>query len=664
MKINILSKFLIGLVTLVVVLAIVPSQVFAVAGRVYFHPTGDVDNGTQFTVEIRGDVPNPGPLFFGVGRGGGATIRVAYDPSKLQVVERNDTGGAFRPNNSQNWNGESAGIVRYESRILANAPGVDNKKIFSITFKAVAAGSTTLSFASANVNDGPTTGTASSFTIRNPVCPAGQVGTYPNCAPAPVQIPKPAPKPGSVATKTPTPSRAPVATPAPTPTVEETPAPTSDSDGGLSVENVKTSITRQKSTVTWSMNKPDIEPKLTYGLSKSNLKTEATIRKLSDGGFEATLSDIKPGTLYHFAIKAATADQLQAANYTGTFTSKGYPIQLTIKQNGFLAPGAKVKIGERTFTANKDAIITTELGDGTFEASVTPSGSNSAYSHPIVVKKVTIPQNGEPATQSFIIDITIKDEGASLGSSILPIILGVIGLAGIAGLIGFLLYRKKNQSDNESAIDSDLLASNYGSAMSDSRTQTPIPNLGAQLPTLTQPNLAPADQTIVENQTSYSDLATAPLNEPLYPPVDTTQQDIYTQAPPGNFALDQTTQVEPANDDTYQPLPPETQNIQQDEQLAQSVVAVESIENDVVNDTSTFEEAIYHPETGELDIIHKTNHTQAPTSSMPLAAQSESTQQNDVDITELTDGSTYDVSVPHYEASAELMNNTSARRAS
>ena len=399
MKQTVRQRLILGLLLFAAMFSVVPSRVFAVAGTVYFdQSSGTIINGTEFTVEVRGNVPGPNTWPF---YGGGTTTIVTYDPSKLQMISYNDTGGVFR-SGTKNWNGTASGTVRYQSSIAINAPGVNNQKIISIKFKALSPGSATLGFRSGtSVNDGPTTGTPATFTIAQESCPAGKVGTPPNCT-TPPPSPSPSPRPSSSPTPTPNPAPAasfrptptttqPAATPAPV-VAEEVPAPTNESDGGLKIENVKITTNRQLNTVSWTLNKNDVPPKLSYGTSKNSLTQEATVTTLESGVFEAHIPDLKLGALYHFSIKAATPDQLQGATYSGTFTTRGYPVQLTIQQNGVLSPGAKIKIGERSFVANKEAIITTELGEGKYDASITTSGSStsSPVSFNVVIKTIPL----------------------------------------------------------------------------------------------------------------------------------------------------------------------------------------------------------------------------------------------------------------------------------
>ena len=614
MKQFIKQRSLTGLLLFIALFSIVPSQVTAIAGTIYFNRNSEtLINGSQFTVEVRGKVSKPGI-------GGGTTTIVTYDQNKLSVVNYNDTGGIFANGNPKNWDQTGPGKVRYESRVAWNAPAVNDQKLIAITFKVTGTGSTTLSFASGtSIHNGPTTGTASTFSLIAATCPPGQVGTPPNCSspsPSPTPTPTniPAPTKAPIAPTTPKPSTAPSTTPVTA--TELTEAPTVDSNGGLAIENVKTTTSRQKNSVTWSMNASDVEPSLSYGLSKTSLNSKATVNILSDGSFEGIFKDVKPGTLYYFSINAATADQLKSTDYTGTFTTKGYPVQITVKSGGVIAPNAKVVIGTRNFISNKDGLITAEFGDGTYQASVTPQNATSNYTSNITVKKVVIPPTEEPQTQKLELDGTIQVVNEVTNENPIPFMLiGAISLLAGIGLLGLLLYRKKrNRSYSDDAIDSDLLVSNYGSAIDNSRVQTPVPNLEVQTATsLTADEQFDPYHTSPAPLVEQNELQTAPSVAQEIQTTDnfsnptSSENNIDPSIAPENQPINyNNTDAISSNPTINTPAPSQI-----DEQLSEQLIAVESIDSNV-NDAVDSEEAIYHPETGELDIIHNSHPSAQP----------------------------------------------------
>lgn len=278
--------------------------------------------------------------------------------------------------------------------------------------------------------------------------------------------------------------------------------------------------------------------------------------------------------------------------------------------------------------SDNNATITAEFGEGAYDAIVIPKDSGSQYKASIVVKKVTIPQSGEPAVQNIVLDGVIKGTVESSSDNPLALIIGVIaGATGLGGLIAFAVYRRKhNESLSDTSIDSDLLITNYGNAIDDSRAQTPEPNLDVQTPqALTEPLAQAAyDQSYNQQQQAYDD--NQQIAQQYGVPVVTTDESIYTasqQPAEENFVQNDYAESLPQQYDAStvdtQVVDTETSQIL-DEQLSDQLIAVESINNDN-NSSSDFEEAIYHPETGELDILHNTHSpSQSPSTPEPVDA--------------------------------------------
>ncbi len=628
------NRLFAGLLALIAVVSIFPARAFAVAGTVSLTPPGGtVILGNEITVEVRGNVPDPGLW------GGGATIVVNYDASKLQLTDRNDSGGAFRGANSRVWDGTGSGTVRYVAYYAINAPGVNGSKIISMKFKAIATGSVVMSFGSStNVNNGPTSGTSQTFTIIPNVCPAGQTGTPPNCVtpPPPTPTPTPAPRPTtptnpSRPSPTPTPSASPQPSVTPAPTQEETPEPTTNSDGGLKIENIKSVTTRQRNSVTWTLNRDGITPTLTYGTSKNAATTKATVEQQDDGSYEAELPALKAGTLYHFTIKAASSDSLQGATYNGTFTTRGYPVQLTVQQNGVLAPGAKVTIGSRTFTANKNAIITAELGDGAFTASITPVGATAAYSAKFTVAKKQANASGSIELQSFVLNAAIDGSGNDDNDNLLLAIAGLVAvLLGIGGALWFFLAKRRQQETSENgSVDEDLLIANYGTALETYRTNnngnTPAPNIEAA---------TYATPASISEQNNYSTETTPTLPQeasiaPQQPDYETApEQQAPAQAPMESFSPESLPlpPLQPEGDAAQQTDPTSQTPMEYpvDEQISPELTAIESMPVAESEEPS----AIYDAATGELDIIHR----QTPGNQVPTTTEQTLPDTDDTDL--------------------------------
>ena len=636
MKSRFRQKLLLGLMLFTALFSLVPSRVFAVAGTIYFTPGGgSVINGSEFDVEVRGKVASPG--FWG----GGTTTIVSYDATKLEVVSKDDTGGAFAGANTKNWDGTTAGTVKYVAQYYWNAPGVNDQRIIHIKFKAIATGNATLSFGSGtSVNDGPTTGTPGTFTVLAPTCPSGQIGTPPNCTTPP---PKPTPKPSTKPTTKPNP----VVTPTPTPTVEETPAPVVSSDGGLKIENVKVTASRAENSVSWSLSNDAAKPTVLYGTNKNTLQDAGEVIKLEDGSYKLAFKDLKLGTLYYFTVKASTDDNLLGASYSGVLTTRGYPVQLTIKQNNVLLESATVVIGGRTFKTNVNSVVTAELSDGKFTATITPPGGKDSQKADFTVKKLAVPANGNPETQSFTLNIeTLSDAPIeNNGSSLTTIIGAALGLLAVSGAVfGFFIFRKKKQEEQGQIqsvdIDTSQLRQAYGRDVQNFMSNTPEPNLEGGFAEVAAPTPVPvpdpAFTTPVEQPVFVPESQPAPLPPeiPTPTPVETppTPDSIPPTIAPVPDIPRQPLQFDP--NASSMPLPSPTLNsvspdplsgapalmqalpndttvpqqiiepaaVSDNPALAQDITRIEASEQPAVDPDEP--SAVYDAATGELNIIH------------------------------------------------------------
>ncbi len=564
MKGSIKQRFLLGVLLFVALFSLVPTSVFALSNAVYLTPaSGSSRPGSTFTVSVDGSVGSA--IFFGTYNVQGT---VTFPANLLKVASVNTSGSTFYDTNIVTPDNSAGTISFNQGNWLA---GANNQTVhlFTITFQALANGTANVGFKNVSYSTGSAIMTG---------------GTYSISTPATSPSPSPTPSPTTSASPRPTSSVQPTTTPATTviidPTPEETIAPTTSSDGGLKIENVKTTTTRQQNSVNWTMSSDDVNTKFMYGTTKGSQKTEATATKKEDGTYDVSLSGLKLGTLYYFTIKASTSDELQGATYNGSFTTRGYPVQLTIQQNGTLAAGAKVKIGDRSFTANKDALVATELGDGSYNAAISLAGSSESHSIEFTVAKKTIPASGSPPTQLFTLNaIATSGSAASAGSDEQPVMAIVVGsvaagVIGIAGVSGFLFYRKKRQQ-TDTAIDSDLLATSYGPALQDYRTQTPTPNLDVHsVDTLPLPPAPYPDEQappqVIESSPAYQLQELPPLDAPIpdTPPVE-------------NYPA-------PEPQQAIEAIPPTP--------APQAAT--------VPHDEGDNNKAVYHPETGELEILH------------------------------------------------------------
>jgi hypothetical protein len=631
-------KFLLGLMLLTALFSSVPTSVFAASNSAYLNgASGSAQTGNSFTVSVDGTVSNH---WWGSGPNSADGI-ITFPASRLKVLSIDDKTGAAFPY-SETTIDNTAGTITIKQRTGTWAyikPNI-TVHLLSITFQALTPGVANVTFSSMSYSTGTAATTGGTYTITAPPPPT----------PTPTPTPKPTPKPSTKPTITPKPSVQP--TPTPTPAVEETPPPVTQSDGGLKIQDVKVTVTREEGRIAWKMNSDDATATVTYGTTKGSQKKKAEVIKNKDGGYETSLKELSLGTLYHFTIKATANDDLEGGTYSGTLTTRGYPVQLTIQQNNLLLPGAKIRIGERTFVANKDGIVTTELSNGDHTAQVTPANSDESYPVKFTIAKKTMPASGNPDLQSFVLNVsTIGNTSGVAGQYLLPIF-GAVGaaLAVIGGIVGFVLMRKRQAENNEqlTSVDTDLLSANYGRPVENIYQNTPMPNLetngGGPAGIFQEQPLEPAPPPDSTTPASMFDAMQTQQPQPAYP---SPAVDLSTAGPdPGSLSQEQQLgqQVEPSIDTTNLPLPPldatampnsidagtPVQLYSEDEQLAAEVVDVES------SAKADQPDAIYNEATGELNILHggeRAINTETPVDEdIPVEPSIEATPNNDLDI--------------------------------
>lgn len=600
--------------------SLIPTPVFAAGETAQLTPpTGLSQAGSTFDVSIDGYVGHAYTWWFA--RYGASSVQgsITFPANLLRVVSFNTAGSSFPEDMNPTVSG---GTITFSGSTSSGTHMDTNVHLFTIKFQSLAPGTANVTFGSTQYDLGTATTTGGTYTISSPPPPPPP----PPQPPRPSTTPKVTPKPSATPTPTPTPSVA---------AAEETPTPVLESDGGLQIQNVKITTSRQENKITWTINNATAIPEFTYGTAKNNLRSKGTVNK-ADAGYTVLLDDLKPGTLYYFMIKAATPDNLQGANYSGVLTTRGYPIQLTIQQNNLLLPGAKVKINERTFVANKNAIITTELSDGKHSATITPTGSSESYEAVFTVVKKSIPENGNPELQSFVLNITTIGSSSGAGSTLtLPIVGGAVALiAAIGGILGFIFFKRKKKAEQDNTVDSDLLAATYGNAINNYRSNTPEPNLGMNSAAVSSQPIAapPQDQNMQNGGTQVAtfpqnngQVQAAPVSQPSLPPIEQQQsQPVINTAPTVDSSSPYPINSEPvpmttnpAIDPSLLPLPTANttviteqpvlpQEYTDEEQLSPDVTSVEAGQDSSPS-------AIYDPETGDLAIVH---HHNTPTATV------------------------------------------------
>lgn len=550
-------KLLAPLLTAVVVFlyATTATPVYAVSGSVYFSPHGATHKkGTSFTVEVRGDVPSNGWL------GGGATIGVTYPSSLLQVTDTSASGGALGGSKPTVSGGTvSYSVFNYPSR------AVNNQKIFSITFKAVAAGKATLNFTSnSNINDGPTSKRSSTFVIQNPTCPSGQIGTPPNCrTPAPDPTPPPATNP----TPTPKPQvTQPPATPennqAPQQKKKEAKAKAEQKKEPLEIDNVEVAHSYDSATFSWETTDKTTGT-LQYGLSETALEQKPEVSSEKDGElFRATLSNLQLGTTYYYAITAKDASGGAAAE-KGSFTTKAYPVVLRVTQDDKPAADANITIkdvDEKISTDTKGE-ASLELMPGSYILAIEKGKLKEQQKFSI--KKLDFTAGSAPDTQ--VIDVKIASVTTpSSSTNYLPVVVGITFLLALLSVAAwwFFVHRRTSSEDTsgyQSLIEFDTpLAPQAPTGPAQSYYDSP-----PMQPVYDPASTAPAAYNTIQPPASYSP---QPATLPTYvdgEPVDiwaeaTTPEPLqqYTSAP----TAQQPGAVEPYETPVQQNITPSTPN--------------------------------------------------------------------------------------------------------
>jgi len=611
MKKNIRHKFLIGLMFVTILFGVIPTPVFAAGNSAYLTPSsGSSKPGNTFTVSVDGAV---GSVFLGTYQVSGT---ITFPANLLKVTAVTTSGSTFTVSSTVTPNNTNGTISFTMSNNWWSGVNDQTVHLFAITFQSLANGSANVNLNGVQYNSGAAATTGGTYTISTPITKPAPKPKPPKTSPKPSVTPKPSatPKP----TRTPTPSV--------TPKPEATPAPTSDSDGGLKIENVKVTATRQENSIAWSLNNPAATPTFSYGTSKDSRDAVAEVQKQSDGTYVAQLTDLKLGTLYYFTIKAATSDNLLGATYNGTLTTRGYPVQLTIEQNNLLIPGSKVDIDGREFVASRDAIVTLELGDGDYTAKITPPDSSESYSAEFTVQKQAIPEDGNPSLQTFTLNITTIGSSSGSKSMLVPIIIGgsVTTLAVAGGAVGLFLLRKRRESEAGGIIDSDILAASYGEDVGQHRVNTPQPNLE------TGPNLAAPPAPIVSDMPVNNPVIQAQEPVPQQTPTETAYpsapQQIVADSAPIPSSFDPTQPPPPPlplppaltteNLAMAQPAeaasPPPAETTPESEELSPAVTQVEALEQTATPEPPSDEpSAVYDAATGELAIIHHRGGTEA-----------------------------------------------------
>ncbi len=220
------------------VFAIVTSLVVGLLPLSLVHASGSVmslspssqtvTNGGTFNVQVRANVSHND-----AGDDDGITVILAFPQSRLQVVSLSSAGSSFSPGAQQSFNNGNGRVNIFQNWNDTEPQG--DLLITTITFRAVATGNATVSYAYAEVgnNDTPATSGETYAVVAPP--PSPTLPSPPPASPPPSSPSSPSspasPKPPSVSSPSGAPSSSPVLLPgsSSTPTNPST-TPSGDSD--------------------------------------------------------------------------------------------------------------------------------------------------------------------------------------------------------------------------------------------------------------------------------------------------------------------------------------------------------------------------------------------------------------------------------------------------
>lgn len=388
---------------------------FAVTNTLYVTPSSSQMNiGTSFTVNIKAFTDTNASTMSVSGI-------VTYPSNLLQVSGTSTTGSDFGNPTISTGNGS----INFSGTRASGQSSLS--QIFSITFQAKGAGTANVGFdSSSTINGGSTTYKTGSFTITNP-SPPPQASTPPaSTAPTPVV------------------STAPSPTPTPTDTSpSQTDTTTVDPTGVVS--NASTTALYNSATVTWQVNASNPSATLSYGSSSTQLDKQGTVQKTGAATFSASLTGLVPGEQYYFSI-SGNGTGAQTGTYSGTFSTQGYPITITVTENNVAAANAQIQIGANTYTTHSDGKVTIGLAAGNYSGTITTSTATLSIN--LTVAEKTISNDGsapEAQTASFNLTSSALSSGPGSTTTILTFIavLVVGSIILVFGVLIFINYRRR-----------------------------------------------------------------------------------------------------------------------------------------------------------------------------------------------------------------------------
>lgn len=422
-------RIIVWLLTTSLLVAIIPQSVVhgADPNRLFVTPSSaQLNIGSSITVNVRSYADSDQSS-------GSVSGTLTYPAGMLSYTGYSAAGSAYgSPTVSP-----GSGTIGFSGTRSPATSG--SAHIFSVTFKAIGAGSAIVNFANnSRVNNSTTEYNSGVYTIVNPNPPA-------TVQPSPSQTSRPSPS----ASPSPLPTVS-VAPTTPTPSTDPDPQPTSDPTGV--VNSVAADPLYSSGKITWRVTATNPASTLSYGASAAKLDKSGSVLKEADGSFSATLNGLTPGVRYYFSINGS-GDGGKAGTYSGSLLTKGFPIVISVTENDTPAKNAQIKIGTRNYTTGSNGKRAVSLASGTYTGTITTDTATEAIT--IKVESKAIPPDGKaPESQAFTFNLKSSplDQGPGSGSTILTFIGVLVGgaLVTTTGFFIFIAYRRRQFERSDS----------------------------------------------------------------------------------------------------------------------------------------------------------------------------------------------------------------------
>ena len=159
---------------------------------------------------------------------------------------------------------------------------------------------------------------------------------------------------------------------------------------------------------------------------------EKTIEALNapNGFFQANIPGLEPGKQYVFKVSSVSIDDATKTDmYSGKFTTKGYPVLVTVTENKKPATNAKVTIGDFSYRSDKKGRIEMEFPAGSYEAVIaTEHGTKTVK---LAVAPMAISPDGvSPTVQTFSANINApaSETHSSASATVIGAVIGLLCL--------------------------------------------------------------------------------------------------------------------------------------------------------------------------------------------------------------------------------------------